>query len=390
MRTLLSLLFLSVIFNAQANVIQYFAGMSYSNPSELFKIKKDQLVFGSTNSYADLAFTGSVFNFNTFDYGSGEDHSRTFTLMPYGRIARRFDKKTVFSLDVTQPFNSNLNWGTDAFTRYANTQNFMTDVDVSPKMSYSVSKSLQIGGGLNANFLTNNEVNFAYPIGPTTFANLVNKTSSFGLGYNLGLTYLFDKSNFFGVTYYSKIRQETTGMSSLGTFFNENLALTFYMPATTLINYVHLFNSKWLLSLTGFQSEWSVNQYVRLYNTAVPAPRSNFVFDMLFDNSYAFLAVVRNQYTPKLGLTLAGMIDGGPEKNNLRTITFPSYTQYFVGLAGDYHFNPSTSLELMYGHVFSYPNIQNHVNINGTSIPFTTGKVNINVDVIDLKLKVEG
>jgi len=44
--------------NAHANVIQYFAGISYSNPSELFKVKKDLLLLGSTGSYANLSFTG--------------------------------------------------------------------------------------------------------------------------------------------------------------------------------------------------------------------------------------------------------------------------------------------------------------------------------------------
>jgi len=85
----------------------------------------------------------------------------------------------------------------------------------------------------------------------------------------------------------------------------------------------------------------------------------------------------------------AGMIDDGPERDNLRTITFPSDTQYFIGLVGDYHFTPKTSMELLYSHVFSNTSIQNRVTINNASIPFTTGKVNINANVIDLKLKIE-
>lgn len=39
--------------NAQANVIQYFAGISYNNPADLFKVKNGILLVGGTGSYAD-------------------------------------------------------------------------------------------------------------------------------------------------------------------------------------------------------------------------------------------------------------------------------------------------------------------------------------------------
>ena len=389
MRTLSMGVLCMLVLNAHANVIQYFAGISYNNPSELFKVKKGLFLVGATGSYADLGFNGSVLNFNTLQYTSGINHSQTYTAMPYGRLAKRFNEKTVLAVDVTQPFNSHLNWGTYEFTRYANTQNFLTDVDVSPKFSYALSPKWQIGGGVNFNFLVNNEVNFAVPTGLLTSANLVNPTSSYGVGFNAGVTYIINKTNFLGFTYYSRIKQNTKGTSTLGSLANPNLAFSFYMPTTMVANYVHIFNPKWLISVTGFRSDWSINQHVRLFNTAAPPPMSNFVFDMHFDNSYAFIVAVRKQVATKLGLTLVGMRDGGPEKDNLRTITFPSYPQYFLGLSGDYHFSKSTSIELLAGHLISTPSIQNRVVVNNTSIPFTTGKVNINVDVVDLKLKIE-
>lgn len=391
MRILPTSLFCLLSLNAQANVIQYFAGISYNNPSELFKIKKEQFLLGGTGSYADLGFRGSALNFNTLSYNAGENHSRTYTFMPYGRLARRINKDIVASLDVTEPFNSNLNWGTDAFTRYANTENLLIDVDVSPKFSYALNKKLQLGAGINLNFLVNNEVNWAFPTSPTTYATLTNPTSAFGLGYNLGVTYLINKSNFLGITYYSKIKQNTRGTSTLGPFINPYLSLNFFLPTTIILNYVHIFkNPKWLISLTGFQTQWSLNQYVRLYNTAAPPPMSNFVFHMSFRDSYAYLAVIRKQVTDKAGLALIGMIDDGPEKDFLRPITFPSYIQYFAGLAGDYSFNKNTNLELLYGHVFSNPGINNFVPVNGNLVPFTTGQMKINVDVLALKLKIEG
>lgn len=375
-------------FNAHANVIQYFTGLSYANPADLFKVKKNEFIIGANGSYADLGFTGSALNFNTFQYESGENHSRTQTLMGYGRIAQRVTDKLVIGVDVTEPFNSNLNWGDDAFTRYANTQNLLIDVDVDPRFSFSISKKIQVGAGVDLNFLANNEVNWALPTGPTSYSTLINKTTGFGVGFNLGLTYVINQTNFLGVTFYSKIRQKTTGYSILGNN-STNMNFSFNLPATTIINYVHIFNPKWLVSFTGFESQWDQNQYIRLFNTASPPPNQDFVFPMLFRKSYALLGVLRHQYNDKLGLALAGLVDIGPESDNLRSITFPSYQQYFIGGVADYHFNKSTSVELLYGYVYSDPPIRNRVPLPTGSIPLTTGNVEINVNIIDLRLKIQ-
>ncbi|HAT8747870.1 OmpP1/FadL family transporter [Legionella pneumophila] len=376
--------------NAQANVIQYFAGISYNNPADLFKVKNGILLVGGTGYYADLQFKGSALNFNTFQYDSGVNHSRTYIVWPYGRVAKRLNDKTVVAVDLTEPFNSNLDWGNDAFTRYAATQNYLTDVDLSPKISYAISKKLQIGGGINFNVLLKNEVNWAFPTGQSTYANLINRSSSFGVGYNLGINYAVNDTNFLGITYYSRIRQNTSGTSYLGLAANPDFQFGFYMPATTVASYVHIFNPKWLINLQVFQSEWNANQKVRLYNTAAPPPFTNFIFDMHFDASYAYLAAIRKQVSDKLGIALAGMIDDGPEEDGLRTIVFPSDTQYFLGLIGDYRFTEHASMELILGHVYSNPSIQNKAKVNNVPVPFTTGRVTINANVLDLKVKIEG
>lgn len=384
--SLLSLLAL----NSHANVLQYFTGISYSNPSDLFKIKKTTWILGATGFYSDLRFDGSVLNLNTLQYDRGTSYSRTYTLLPYGRFAKRINDKTVIAVDVTEPFNSNLNWGTDSFTRYANTQNYLTDVDLNPKFSFEISRNISVGAGINLNFLRNNEVNWAFPTSSATYANLINKSSSYGTGYNLGLTYSVNPRNILGLAYFSRIRQNTTGRSILGTAVNDQYRFGFYMPATTIISYTHLFNPEWLISLQGFWTQWSANQQVRLYNTAAPTPSTHFTFDMNYSESRAFLGVVRKQFNKKLGISLAGMIDDGPEQNHLRTITFPAYTQYFFGISGDYHVTAHSSIELVCGHVFSFPRIQNRISLNEVQQPFTTGKVSINADVVDLKLKIEG
>lgn len=376
--------------SASANVLQYFAGISYSNPAELFKVKQSEFILGGTSFYVDAGFKGRQLNYNSFQYDEGVSHSRQTSLLPYGRIAKRIDSKMVVGVDVTEPYHSNLYWGKQAFTRYAATETLMTDVDISPRFSFSFTPKLYAGAGVNLNFLKNNETNWAMPYSQTQYANLVNRTSGFGTGLNAGMYYLLNATNFIGASYYGPINQRTRGESIFNGQVNNALTFNFHMPATTIINYVHLFNPTWLLSLQAFRSEWNINQYARISYTASPAPLpENFVFAMKYKTSMAYNAAVRHQYNEKTGLTLLGVIDNGPERESLRTINFPSDTQYLIGLLTDYHLNKTTSLELLYGHVFSKTTIQNTTMINGQSAPFTTGRVTINADVVDLKIKIQ-
>ena len=65
-----------------ANVIQYFAGISYSNPAELFTVGKNEFILGGTGFYTVARFEGSVLNFNTGKQGYGTAYSKTSTLLP--------------------------------------------------------------------------------------------------------------------------------------------------------------------------------------------------------------------------------------------------------------------------------------------------------------------
>ncbi len=371
-------------------MIQYFAGISYSNPAELFMVKKNEFILGATAFYTEARFNGSALNFNTFQYNQGTAYSRTTSALPYGRIATRFNDKWVFAVDVTEPFNSNLNWGNHSVARYAATQTYLTDVDVSPRFSYSVSQRFYVGGGLNFNFLKNNETNWVMPLGPTASDNMINKTSSFGLGYNLGAYFIINPTNFLGLTYYSTIRQNSYGYSQLGNNFNTNLNFDFNLPATTVLSYVHLFSPTWLANFKVFLSEWDVNQFAIFRNTAAPPPiNPDFAFRMGFRKSAAVLGAVRHQINDKFGATLIGMVDYGPERDSFRPLNFPSDTQYFVGIAGDYKITKTTTIELLYGYGLENTMLQNTVNMGGMYIPFTTGKVSINANIIDLKLKIQ-
>ncbi|KTC65647.1 outer membrane protein (plasmid) [Legionella adelaidensis] len=376
-----------VSIQSHANVVQYFTGINYSNPTEIFTTKKNQMQLGATGFRTIGRFQGSVFNFNPGDYGAGVSRTSTTSLLPYGRIATGINEKEIEGVDITEPFHSNWNWGNNSFTRYTATQTYLTDIDISPRLSYSFSKQWQVGGGLNFNFLNNNESNWAVPTSSTTYASLVNRTSSFGLGFNVGAYYLINQTNFLGAAYYSKIRQQGRGYSNLETP-NNSFTFDFNMPATTVLSYVHIFNPQWLANLKLFYSEWSANQFLMFKNTAVSNPQ-DFTVPTQYRNSTAIAGALRRQMNDKLGLTAIGVVDDGPERDQYRVLNFPADRQYFLALAADYHFTRNTSVELLYGYGWETARMNNSPPLGPTTTPFPMGDTKLSANVVDFKLKVE-
>ncbi len=142
-----------------ANVIQYFTGIAYTNPAELFQTGQTTAILGTTGIALDARFTGTSMNFLTMIPQYGTSTSRTGSLLPYGRIAKRLTPTVVAGFDITQPFHSNLDWGTNDFTPFAGTQNWMRDYDFSPKLSWQAAPNLVFGAGLNFNYVQRNEIN---------------------------------------------------------------------------------------------------------------------------------------------------------------------------------------------------------------------------------------
>lgn len=373
-----------------SNVLQYFAGISYSNPAELFKVQKNTLIIGSSAFDIQGKFWGTALDFTNFQYPYGVSRTNQTSFLPYGRIAHRVNDKIVLGVDITQPFHSNLRWGKEAVTRFAGIDNLMTDVDVSPRVSIMVSPGFWVGGGFNFNFLKSNITSWMLPNGQSGVTELINPSSSFGLGANAGLFKAINQSNFLGLTYYSAIPQDTAGTSTFGANYNGNYRFRFYMPATTVLNYVHLFNPSWLISAQGFVTQWNANQFARLRNTAAPPPANpDFNFEMRYKASTALALALRHQWNEKLGLTLLGILDDGPERDHLRTILFPADKQYLLALNADYKISKSTTIEAFYGRGYSKTLLGNTINLGGQNFEFIQGRVRMQANVFDLRVKVE-
>lgn len=385
MRKILALFMVTQSLVAFGNVIQFLGGLSFNNTALLAQVKDSEFIIGSSVLFNRLEFNGTQLDLRNFQYPYGTSNVNTVSNLPFGRLAQRFNKEWVFAVDVTTPFHSNLDWGKRTVGRYAAAHTLLRDYDVSPKLAFQFNEKLQIGAGVNINFLENNEGNWVLPT-PVGDRLLVNQSSNVGYGFNLGFNYLISPMDQLGFVYYSRIKQRSEGTSTLGPLVNDNFQFFFNMPETMVLSYLHIFNQKWLANIQIIRTSWNINQYITFRNTAA----GDFTFNMSFKRATAVLGVLRRQLNDKWAFSLFGMMDDGPENDRLRTLNFPSDVQYIGALSAEYFIKPSVMVQVLGGALYSKTRINNQIPspITGQMIPFTSGRVHIAAPFIEARLKI--
>lgn len=371
--------------SVSANVIQFLAGLSFNNPALLTQVENSEFILGSTIVGVNGKFQGSQLNLTTFTPAYGQSRTDAVSFVPYGRAAQRINDKWVFSFDITEPFNSNLQWDRYAVTRYAAVDTILHDFDFSPKLAVQFNEKLQLGAGVNFSVLYNHLASWVLPTSSGD-ALLANHSSSVGYGFNAGLNYLITPMNQIAFTYYSRIRQRTEGTSQLGTVYTTPMQFHFYFPETMLFSYLHIFNKQWLMNLQLIRTDWSANQVLTFSNTV----GGTFNFQMQFKAAYAALMVVRHQLNDKWAFSLFGMIDHGPEKDFLRPLNFPSDIQYVGALGAEYFFSKNTMVQVQAGALYSKTMLDNKISspITGQPVAFSQGRVKFAAPFVDLRIKI--
>jgi len=93
---------LATFSNANATSYQIFTNIGFANPAALNSVKQGQFIIGGLTLASRFHFVGTAAGV------SGSTTSRTDDFLPYGRIAMRFSPKWVGSVDITQPYYTDI------------------------------------------------------------------------------------------------------------------------------------------------------------------------------------------------------------------------------------------------------------------------------------------
>ncbi len=359
--------------SAYATSYQVFADLSYSNPAALNSVKQGELILGGTALYSRFHFTGIAAGVP----GSATSHTSDF--LPYGRLAMRLSPKLVASLDITQPYYTNIQYPRNSVVNLFATETFIRDTNYSPKLSYQVTERLALGAGIDLNNLYNAQLNFVVP----PFGVMTNKADSWAYGWDAGLFYVMTPATFLNLSYYSQIIQHATGVSNWGPLTNNSLSADVKLPATYIGNIIQMLSPIWALSATVRYTQWDILRYTVLQNTALGATIT--VPDHFYNNISTELAT-HYQINNKWGALAAIDYEPNVQPTYTRNVGLPTYTRIYPAIGAEYELAKGLKAKFIYSHIFAKPpinmsiatgeHIQGHDYLNADAFDFS-----INYDV---------
>ncbi len=351
-----------------ATSYQIFANLDFANPAALNSVKDAELVLGSMAIATRFHFTGTAAGV------AGTTTSYTDDALPYGRIAKRLSPKVVASLDITEPYYTNIQYPRNSFINLFSTETQLRDVNYSPKISYQATPRLALGVGLDANNLYNAQLNFVIP----PFGVMTNKVDSWAYGWDAGLFYVITPATFLNFNYYSKITHHSNGTSAWGPLKTNKFESDVFLPATWIVNLVQMLNPVWALSGTIRYAQWNTNRFLVLQNTAV----GNITIPTHLYNNASYQLATHYQLNEKWGVLGAFDYEPNVQPTWTRNPALPTYTRAIPAVGADYELTKGLKAKLIYAHAISKPVINMFI----ASGQHAQGHEYMNADVLDFSL----
>ncbi|KTC87700.1 MULTISPECIES: OmpP1/FadL family transporter [Legionella] len=353
-----------------ANVIQYFFGFNYRNPTDANTVKHSEVLFGAPiiNTYAK--FTGIAKG------GIGSASSSETDALPFFYGAVRLNDKVAVGLNISNPYYTNFQYPQNSIIRYDVTKFITRDVDINPHITYKLSDKLAVGGGFVANYVYQEDLDFVV----SNFGNVTTQSKSWNYGWDLGFSYKFDDKNSFKLAYFSGLVTNYLGISTAQVgIINDNFRFSrFYLPGTTKAEYTRLLNDKWTLGLKLFYIQWGILKSVYLQNVAsggtIPIP-------VHYHNTWAFQAGANYQVNSKWGLLGSVIYDEGAPKLKGRTVAFPVDDAVALIVGTTYKFTDAAALQVAYSYAFNNTRLDRPLNTSDA-----VGRMRFHANVLEISL----
>lgn len=353
---------------------QIFTDHDYESPTAIAQTKKFSIELGDTSLWSSVRFKGT----SSSGLFSGSTSSHTSSQLVYGQANYRLSPMFVVGLNVTQPLWTNIQYPKNSFVRFNSTSTFIRAVDYSPRVAFQPNKNWTFGVGFDAMDFFNGQLNFAIPPTLAPFGVLTNKATAWGYGGDAGITYFMEPGSIFTLSYYSKIRLESSGTSTWGPF-KTHLTANIISPAVWSANIIQYLSKTWLVSGTVEVQEWDDQDLnLTLHNTAIG---TDVVIPNHLYNGVVAILGSRYQYNDSWAGIVGLTYSTSDQPHEFRTVGLPNPTYWVVALGPEYTWCNNIVVKAMYGYVWG----DTHIN-NMTPTGLTNGRAHVNNNALDVSI----
>lgn len=318
----------------------------YFNPANIAGMEGSEVVVGSHVVAPSFEFE----NEGSTPVGGGNGGDAGVTkVVPNFYYTQGLNQKMNVGLGLNVPFGLVTDYDSDWIGRYSAIRTELETLNINPSIAMMLTDNLYAGVGFNAMY-AEAELTSAYA---TPMGDIETKMNGddWGYGYNIGLTYLFDRGTRLGVGYRSQVDQELEGdLKYAGVMPKENVRADLDLPASVSMG-LHRAIGDWASVMLGMTwTEWSSFEELAVYNDRGELRsytdenwednmRYSLGFNYFLDPDWVLRCGVAYDETPV------------PDMKH-RTARIPDADRIWTSAGVGYTFNESLSLDAGYTHLF--------------------------------------
>ena len=309
--------------------------------------------------------------------GNGGDGGVT-KVLPNFYYTKKLGDRFAVGIGVNSPFGLATDYESSWVGRYHALESDVVTVNINPSVAYRINDHLSIGAGLNIQYINatlSNAIDFGTldaigafrPAIPAGALKLVPQMSDglarvegdhWGLGYDLGLLYEFNKATRIGIAYRSSVTHSLKGDATFTNvpaplttaFRNTGVTADIKLPDSFSVSASHDFNPQWTVMADVTWTNWSVFNELRVkFDSGQPDAVTTVNWRDSYRYSLGLTYRPDNRWTCRTGVAY----DETPIPDEQhRTPRIPDGNRLWTAVGAGYKFSRLISMDLGYAHLF--------------------------------------
>ncbi len=351
------------------------ASTLYFNPAGMTYLPDNQLVLSANAARPSANFTndGSHTATGGLTTGGNGGDGGSWALIPNFYFAKAISPDIHLGIAISPLFGLKTEYDKDWFGRYQAIKSDLKTISINPSIAFKASDQISLGFGVSAmraEAELTNAVDFGTLLGnPQKRDGMAAiKGNDWGFGWNAGAILQASKTTRIGLSYRSKIHEKLDGtisfskvpsiLAASSAFAESGITAKLITPDSLTLAISHQLNDQWVITGDIIWTGWSTFKdltVVRDNGKNVASVPQN------WKNAIRVAAGASYQYSDLVKLRAGIAYDESPVPDEFRTPRIPDSDRIWLSLGSSYKLTPTSSINLVYTHIFFKYGSQNKV-----------------------------
>lgn len=330
------------------------ASVVWSNPAGMALLPPGKQLTGALHvlkpsfKFRNEGSTGLYAAPGTGDGGDGGD----WAFVPNGFFTMELNPRLRLGVALNAPFGLKTEYDSGWRGQLTALTSEIKSVNINPALSYKVSDTVSIGGGLNIQWIEAKLSSFS-PFPAPGVVTL--KADDIGYGFNLGIMAAVGPSTRIGAHYRSRIKYEVEGDANFAAApaANSNIRADIKVPESFSISLFHALNPKWELMADITRTGWDSLQQLTVVRTSGPLAGTTLsTLQFRWDDTMRYGIGANYKWSDQTKLRFGVAFDETPTNDVDRTARLPDQDRKWVAFGVQHRVSKAGVLEVGYAHEF--------------------------------------